>query len=234
MKRAILRAILLSLTPMLNATAKKHPAFRAALARHDYTAQIRLKDGSIGRTFTIRAGRVTSRPFRGEPADVQMVFHDLYTALAMLKPNADMAEVVHAAKNFKVVVQGRDELSVAFMRLLSLSQQVKLAQGTRMRDGAVRYATNTNAGPLFIYVKDGRILRTTPIELVPTDARSWTMHARGKTFTPSRRTTVAPHGLTLKSTVYSDQRLLYPMKRVDFDPAVARNPQNRGKSGYER
>ena len=34
--------------------------------------------------------------------------------------------------------------------------------------------------------------------------------------------------------VYSPDRLLYPMKRVDFDPNGERNPQNRGTSGYER
>ena len=44
----------------------------------------------------------------------------------------------------------------------------------------------------------------------------------------------APHGQNAKSIVYSPDRLLYPMKRVDFDPNGARNPQNRGISGYER
>jgi trimethylamine-N-oxide reductase (cytochrome c) len=34
--------------------------------------------------------------------------------------------------------------------------------------------------------------------------------------------------------VYSPDRLLYPMKRVDFDLNGERNPQNRGISGYER
>lgn len=234
MQRAILRTILFSLGPVLNRTAAKYPAFRAVLRQRDYTAQIRLKDRSIGRTFDIRAGRVTSSASLREPADVQMVFHDLYTALAMLKPNADMAEIVHAAKNFKVVVQGRDELVVAFMQMLNFSQSVRLRQGVRTGDGCTRYTTNTNGGPLFVYVRDGKIVRTTPIELGAQDGPSWTMRARGRTFTPLRRTSVAPHGLTLKSTVYSDQRLLYPMKRVDFDPAGARNPQNRGKSGYER
>ena len=120
------------------------------------------------------------------------------------------------------------------MQLLNFSQNVRFAQGTPMPDGCIRYTTNTNAGPLFVYVKNDRIVRTTPIELGPSDGPSWTLHARGRTFTPLRRTTVAPHGLTLKSTVYSDQRLLYPMKRVDFDPAGERNPQNRGISGYVR
>ena len=34
--------------------------------------------------------------------------------------------------------------------------------------------------------------------------------------------------------LYSDERIKYPMKRVDFDPDGERNPQNRGKSPYER
>ena len=38
----------------------------------------------------------------------------------------------------------------------------------------------------------------------------------------------------MKSLVYSDKRILHPMKRVDFDPDGERNPQNRGKSGYVR
>ena len=33
---------------------------------------------------------------------------------------------------------------------------------------------------------------------------------------------------------YAPDRLLYPMKRVDYDPNGERNPQNRGKSGYVR
>lgn len=234
MKRIILRAILFALTPVLNRTAAKYPALRAALKKHDYTAQIKLQDGSLGRTYTIRGGRVTSSASLRDGADVQMVFRDIATALAMLKPNADMADVVHAAKNFKVLVIGRNDLVVAFMQMVNLSQTAKLDQGTRMPDGCTRYTTNTNGGPLFVYVKDGRIVRTTPIEFEGEDAPSWTIRARGRSFTPPRRTTVAPHGLTFKSTVYSDKRVLYPMKRVDFDPNGERNPQNRGKSAYER
>ena len=52
--------------------------------------------------------------------------------------------------------------------------------------------------------------------------------------TPPRKTTLAPHGQNAKSIVYSPDRLLYPMKRVDFDPKGERNPHNRGKSGYVR
>ncbi|GIT54546.1 MAG: hypothetical protein Ct9H300mP16_17060 [Pseudomonadota bacterium] len=37
-----------------------------------------------------------------------------------------------------------------------------------------------------------------------------------------------------KTVVYSKDRLLYPLKRVDFDPQGNRNCANRGISGYQR
>ena len=91
-----------------------------------------------------------------------------------------------------------------------------------------------NGGPLFVYVKDGKIVRMTPIEFDDNDPQPWTIKAKGKEFTPPRKTSLAPHGQTVKSTIYSPDRILYPMKRVDFDPNGERNPQNRGVSGYER
>ena len=77
-------------------------------------------------------------------------------------------------------------------------------------------------------------MRMTPIEFDANDPQPWTIEARGLKFTPPRKTTLAPHGQNAKSIVYSPDRLLYPMKRVDFDPNGERNPQNRGKSGYVR
>ena len=103
-----------------------------------------------------------------------------------------------------------------------------------MPDGTMRYCNMTNGGPLFVYVKDGKIVRTTPIDFDDTDPQPWTIEARGLKFTPPRKTTLAPHGQNSRSIIYSPDRLLYPMKRVDFDPKGERNPQNRGKSGYVR
>ncbi len=162
------------------------------------------------------------------------MFRDLPTALTFLKPPADMAEVVHAAKQFRVMTTGRDELVVWFMQLLNRISTVKLKYGTSMPDGTVRFTTNTNGGPAFVYVKDDRIVRTGLIEFEESDAGSYSIEARGKRFTPWRKATVNPHALALKSQVYTDSRALYPMKRVDFDPNGDRNPQNRGKSGYVR
>ena len=235
MKRAILKAILLALTHVLQWNARKHPAFRDFMRKRNCVVQIRLKDGSLGRYYTFQNGKVKSQAGIHPKPDVAMVIKDVPTALKFLaNPNPDQREVVLAAKTFKVVIEGRDELVVWFLQLMNRIKTAGLKFGTPMRDGTIRYTTTTNGGPLYVFVRDGRIVRTTLIDLTTDDAPSWTIYARGRSFTPYRRATVSPHALSMKSMVYSDKRLLYPMKRVDFDPNGARNPQNRGISGYER
>ena len=234
MKRVLFRTVLFGLGPLLDRAARHRPAFRAFAKRHDAVAQIQLKDGSIGRWFEVRAGRIRSHAGLHPNPDIRMMFKDVDTALTMMKPNADMGEVVHAAKNFKVMVVGPDPLCVWWMQLLNLSQTSALQMGTPLPGGVTRYTMLTNGGPLFVHVKDGRIVRTAPIEFDAKDARGWTIEARGRRFTPRRMATVATHALAMKAAVYSDKRILHPMKRVDFDPNGERNPGNRGKSGYER
>ena len=48
------------------------------------------------------------------------------------------------------------------------------------------------------------------------------------------KTLIPPLSLGYKKRVYSPNRVLYPLKRVDWDPDGERNPQNRGISKYER
>ncbi len=96
-----------------------------------------------------------------------------------------------------------------------------------------RYTNCTTGGPVFVDVEDGKIIRLTPIDLDENDKGDWVIEARGRSFTPARRTTLSPHAMAQKSMVYSPKRNLTPMKRVDFDPKGNRNVQNRGVSGYE-
>jgi molybdopterin guanine dinucleotide-containing S/N-oxide reductase-like protein len=101
--------------------------------------------------------------------------------------------------------------------------------------GKVEKLTNgTTGGPVFVYVQDGRILRITPMELDESDAASWFIEARDRKFSPPRKTTLSPFSFAWRSMVYSPKRLLYPLKRVDFDPNGNRNCTKRGESGYER
>ena len=42
----------------------------------------------------------------------------------------------------------------------------------------------TNGGPVFIYVKNDKIIRITPIEFDDSDPDTWSISARGKTLSP--------------------------------------------------
>lgn len=97
-----------------------------------------------------------------------------------------------------------------------------------------RFTNGTTGGPVFVDVEDGKIVRMYPMELTNEDAPSWEIEARGKKFKPPRKTTITPVTAAWKSQIYSPTRVLYPMKRVDFDVNGERNEENRGISGYER
>jgi len=219
---------------LLKRTARKYPEFAARLREHDLVAQIALRDGSQGRYFTLRSGRVTSAAGVYPSPDISMVFDTAAVAVRLMKPKRDYLEFINALKNFQMALIGPDELTVWFSQTLQMMLTMGTEYGTDMGDGVRRFTSNTNGGPVFVYVKDDTILRITPIEFDDTDAQPWTITAHGRDFTPPRKTTINSHTLAWKSMVYSPDRILYPMKRVDFDPHGERNPQNRGTSGYER
>ncbi len=87
-------------------------------------------------------------------------------------------------------------------------------------------------------VKDGKIIRIRPFpydwKYKPSEFKPWKIKAKGKVFEPPLKSTIGPFGLCYKKSIYSPNRILYPLKRVDWDPEGERNPQNRGKSGYVR
>ncbi len=104
------------------------------------------------------------------------------------------------------------------------------------------FANCTNSGPVSVYVKDGKIVRVRPLVVADGDMQPWTIEAGGKKYSPWKKCTLSPYIHAERRRIYSDERIKYPLKRVDFDPAGApgstgpggRNAQNRGKSRYER
>jgi len=96
------------------------------------------------------------------------------------------------------------------------------------------YVNCGQGGPQQVYVKDGKIIRICPLRFDNTDGPSWKINARGKDFIPPRKVCLPPYALTEKARAYSEDRIKYPLIRVDFDPNGERHPENRGKSGYRR
>ena len=237
--RIPLSIFLFGFAKVLNLNARLHPSFKARLKEKNLIAQIKLQDDSLGRWIRIANGKATSGNGIHKSPDISIIIRDSGTALKFvinkyLRANGSPLQTISDMKNFKVTVQGPDRLTAWFTETISIMLSIRWKFGTPLTNGVTRYTSNTNGGPVFVHVKDGRILRVTPIEFSPDDPGPWTILARGKTFSPPRKTTISPHSLAWKSMIYSKDRLLYPMKRVDFDPKGERNPQNRGVSGYER
>ena len=96
----------------------------------------------------------------------------------------------------------------------------------------------TGGYPCTIDVSNGKLVRIRPLnydwKYDPEEFKPWKMGARGQTFEPGMKTLVSPYALAYKKRVYSPNRVLYPLKRVDWDPDGERNTENRGKSGYVR
>ncbi|MCB1624846.1 MAG: molybdopterin-dependent oxidoreductase [Pseudomonadales bacterium] len=226
--------LLWGMVQALRVTKAQYPEFAARLKERNLTAQFRVKDQPEGRWIKLENGDISSSKGIHDQPDIIIGFKNKAIAEEFLTPPFDQLMRIDAAKNFKVTLEGKDELAVWFMATLTRMQTIRWKSGTQMPDGTVRYTNGTNGGPIFVYVKDDKIVRITPIEFDAEDAPSWSIEARGKTLTPPRRSSLAPHGMVQKSMVYSDQRVLYPMKRVDFDPDGNRNIQNRGKSEFVR
>ncbi|SDE71150.1 molybdopterin-dependent oxidoreductase [Sporomusa acidovorans] len=87
-------------------------------------------------------------------------------------------------------------------------------------------------------VKDGKVLRIRPMKFdkkyKQEELNPWKIEVRGKTFEPKMKTLLPPFSYIYKKRMFSKNRVLYPLKRVDWDPNGERNTQNRGESKYVR
>ena len=96
-----------------------------------------------------------------------------------------------------------------------------------------RLTSCTTAGPIYVYVKDGRIIRIEPMHFEADEVVPWKLEVNGKTYTPPLKYPLLYWGTAARNWIYND-RVGYPMKRVDWDPNGERHPENRGISSYER
>ena len=85
-------------------------------------------------------------------------------------------------------------------------------------------------------MEDGKITRVRPIQIPEEDyPKAWVVEDRnGRKYSPPKAMRIAQNILAERNRLYSEDRIMYPMKRVDWDPNGERNQRNRGKSGFER
>src|SRR4051812_41255275 len=162
---AKLSLILFGLSVMLKYTARRHKAFRARLKERNFVAQIMARDEECGRWYQFKDGHVTSRAGLHARPDVKLMFKNAATGASLLTPPVNWLDQINAQKDFVLTVDGPEDLTNWFAQTVMMGQSVGLKIGTRMDDGTMRYCNITNGGPVFVYVKDGKIVRMTPIDL---------------------------------------------------------------------
>ena len=118
---------------------------------------------------------------------------------------------------------------------LKVQPDHKAIKGTSLMGGGME-----SGSPCVVECHNGKITRIRPLDYAEQfgeeklNEERWEIEAHGKKFGPAAKTTLSHFGLTYKKRVYSENRVRYPLKRVDWDPNGERNPQNRGISKYER
>lgn len=96
----------------------------------------------------------------------------------------------------------------------------------------------SNVCDIDVDIEKDRIIRIRPYhfdEAGPMDRlHPWKIEVGGHVLDPGTWTTYSPIQAAYKKRVNSKNRILYPMKRVDWDPNGERHPETRGKSPYVR
>ncbi len=96
-----------------------------------------------------------------------------------------------------------------------------------------RYTSCTTAGPVFVYVKNGRIIRVEPMHFDKKEVKSWKIEVNGRTYTPPLKYSLLYWGTATTMGLLSQPGKL-SFKEGRFSTKGERNPQKCGKSKYIR
>ena len=167
--------ILFALTLLLRFVAWRHPQFAARLKERNLVAQIKARDEGTGRWIEIRDGKIPSGAGLHPKPDITLSSRMPRSAPSLLTPPINWLNQINAQKDFILGVDGSEDLTNWFAQTLMMMQTAHWKFGTPMPDGSMRYCNMANGGPLFVTVKDGKIIRTTPIDFDETDPQPWTI-----------------------------------------------------------
>ena len=172
--------ILLGLSWLLQLTALRNASFRARLKQKTLIAQIKIADDSRGRIFTFTDGKIRSKAGIHPDPDICMAFKDISVAVQLLMPPVDYQQQIDAQKEFNLTMTGDDQDTYWFAQTIMQTQTINWKFGKSLLDGTKIFTSNTNGGPIQVYVKDDKIVRITPIQFEDKDPGTWTVSARGK------------------------------------------------------
>ena len=116
--------ILFGLSWMLRLTAWRHSAFLARLKEKNFTAQLRTRNGKVGRWYQFKDGKVISKSGIHPDAEVVLTFKDAVIAAKLLMPPIRQLEQINALRDFYIDLAGPDELTNWFTQTILMTQTV--------------------------------------------------------------------------------------------------------------
>ena len=133
-----LSLLLFGLSWLLRLTALRHAAFRARLKEKNFTAQMKTMDGSSGRYFTFKDGKISSGSGLHPNPDMWIGFKSAALGADLLTPPIDYQNQIDAIKNFNLLMEGPDELTSWFSETVLMSQTIGWKFGTQIDNGETR------------------------------------------------------------------------------------------------
>jgi len=88
--------------------------------------------------------------------------------------------------------------------------------------------------PVFVHVKDGRIIRIRPMVFKEDEAKPWSIKVGNRVFNAPKKAHGAPWDISVRRRVYNPDRVKYPLKRVGYEPGGKGSTENRGKGEFVR
>ena len=154
-----LSIILFFLPWMLRIQSLMHKKFRERLKEKNLIVQMKVTDNSVGRSYIFQNGKIISRSGIHSDPDVCIMFKTEKIGFDLLMPPVNYQTRIDAIKNFNLMMEGPDELTSWFSETVMMSQTNHWKYGTPVENGEIRYVNNTNGGPVYVYVKNGKIIR---------------------------------------------------------------------------
>ena len=101
-------AVLFGLAQLLRLRAATDGDFRALLARRDAVFYVGLADGSEGRSFAARGGKLASRAGRHPSPDAALLCTSAAAASTILTIRPDYLGRIEAAESFQLRMEGSE------------------------------------------------------------------------------------------------------------------------------
>ena len=108
--------ILFGLNILFRYCSWRYPEFQERLKDKEFTAQIRTKDGSVGRWFSFGINGYKSGTGINKYAEVIMTFKTADVAAKLLMPPIDQLEQINALKDFQISLEGPEDEATGLLK----------------------------------------------------------------------------------------------------------------------